>query len=132
MRCSKHRARKVASRTLPSTAEGSCGYPRGGVDRTPHADLDRDRRPTQRVKGSCSTPCPAASVLAANDPFGAAADLGLEKRCVPQTLQPAVSAFESRRIAPNAVTTGLIGRLQSRKQGRPASASGSDGEASRL
>src|SRR5438309_5264102 len=37
MRCSKHRARKVASRTLPSTAEGSCGYPRGGVDRTPHA-----------------------------------------------------------------------------------------------
>ena len=25
-----------------------------------------------------------ASVLAANDPFGAAADLGLEKRCVPQ------------------------------------------------
>jgi len=26
-----------------------------------------------------------ASVLAANDPFGAAADLGLEKRCVPQT-----------------------------------------------
>src|SRR5207248_10023774 len=96
MRCSKHRARKVASRTLPSTAEGSCGYPRGGVDRTPHADLDRDRRPTQRVKASCSTPCPAASVLAANDPFGAAADLGLEKRCVPQTLQPAVRVATDR------------------------------------
>src|SRR5207248_6772821 len=59
MRCSKHRARKVASRTLPSTGEGSCGYPRGGVDRTPRAALDRDRRPAQRVKAPCSTFCPA-------------------------------------------------------------------------
>src|SRR5207248_2937754 len=62
MRCSRHRARKVASRTLPSTAEGSGGYPRG----------------VNTLSG--------ASVLAANDPFGAGADLGFEKRCVPQTL----------------------------------------------
>src|SRR5438477_13134929 len=59
MRCSRHRARKVASRTLPSTAEGSGGYPRG-------------------VFNTLS----GASVLAANDPFGAGADLGFEKRCV--------------------------------------------------
>src|SRR5256712_7940344 len=40
--------RKWRRGTLPSTAGKSCGHPRVGVDRTPHAAFDRDRRTAKR------------------------------------------------------------------------------------